>query len=152
MSRTLLLATSAALAAALVTACDRDVTGLANMVHVRVDSIAKGSGSAIVDFTIVNFASESVLLDRCGAQFAVVDRREDGEWRNYMSMICTADMVMAPFPLEEGASISGRHTIEDNGVYRIRVEIRGDDVDDGAWSPTSDVFSVEVGGVIVPLQ
>lgn len=140
MKAFLLLATSAAL----LTGCDGDATGLANMVHVRVDSIVAAPPAAIVHFSFVNLGSEAVQVGACGDRVTpIVDRRTSGEWVDfYHGGFCIAIYPMI-LEIGPGESVAGDVVIDEIGVYRIRGRVQDED-GDVALTPTSDVFMVDL--------
>jgi hypothetical protein len=83
-------------------------------------------GTLQVAFTVVNGGAVPVSVPACGGRPAItVDRGEGGEWRQLGSLVCQANLPMAPVTLPAGRTLEGTVQFGVAGAYRLRLPLVG---------------------------
>lgn len=122
---------------------------LAETVKIRIPQeevvLPPAGHSVSVPFSVTNRGSNAIFVDRCGSQVtALVDRRHDGGWHQYMGGYCPLDLSSFPLELGPGKTVQSRTAIRESGEYRIRVGARTSlsNATDWDWTPASNRFNV----------
>lgn len=104
------------------------------------------SSVSSVGFTVKNEGDESIYLSHCGDQvFVAVDRREGGDWRQAYGGegICQAIYDSGPLEVQPGDSVRSVVSVDEPGVYRIRVRASDGPGSGRFREAVSNAFTVE---------
>ena len=137
----------------IVAACqspfDSRAGSLAKTVQVRIPQekfvLPPPGHSVSVTFSVSNRESTAIFVDRCGSELsAVVDRRHNGGWHQYMGAYCLAHLSSFPLEIAPGETVQSQTAIRERGEYRIRIGVRTSlwNATDWDWTPVSNRFTV----------
>jgi hypothetical protein len=106
-------------------------------------SIDPALGFATVAFVIRNTGDESIYLSRCGDRVStVVERFDNGDWRDVSGAACLAIYDMSPLLVHAGGYHRGLSTVHESGQYRFRFGVTYDSNTPYAWRTVSPRFTV----------
>ena len=145
--------TSCLLLTFILTACQSPfgsrVGSLAETVQVRIPQekfvLPPPGHSVSVPFSVSNRGSTAIFVDRCGSEVsAVVDRRHNGGWHQYMGAYCLAHLSSFPLELAPDETVQSYIAIREPGEYRIRIGVRTSlsNATEWEWTPVSNRFTV----------